>query len=234
MSLPITPIIDLLNSLLCGVCGIILYRSYQRDQKSVVLLYFAYGYFSLIVAYLFFSIPRIAVPEKSFVLGIAFIIAQSFLYLAIAHFSKVTTFFINVQLVRRVFWFVIVAAIIATALNIVYFGYPEHDVATGVTNWDIHPIVGIASTVVLGSVLLTSSIYFLWQGFRSRNKIVKRRSITIAIGLILLTITAYTYYSATTQITALLSDMLSLISFLIIFFGVIYKRGSAPIPHPKY
>lgn len=49
MSLPITPIIDLLNSFLCGVCGIILYRSYQRDQRSVVLKYFSYGYFSLAV-----------------------------------------------------------------------------------------------------------------------------------------------------------------------------------------
>jgi len=230
----LTPIIDLLNSFLCGVCGIILYRSYQRYPKNVVLQYFAHGYFSLVVAYIFFSIPRIAVPEESFVLGIAFIIAQSFLYLAIAHFSKVTTFFINVQLVRRVFWFVIIAAIIATALNVVYFGYPEHDVTTGITDWDIHPVVGVASTVILASVLLTSSIYFLWHGFRSKDKIVKRRSAAIGIGLILLTITAYTYYSATTQITALLSDFLSLISFLIIFFGVIYKRGSASLPHPKY
>jgi len=234
MNLPITPIIDLLNSLLCGVCGIIMYQSYQRDPKSVVLQYFAYGYFSSAVAYIFFSIPRIAVPEESFVLGIAFIIAQSFLYLSIAHFSKVIIFFINVQLVRRVFWLVITAALITTALNVVYFGYPVHDVTTGITNWDIHPIVGIASTIILGSVLMTSSIYFLWHGFRSKNKIVKRRSITIAIGLILLTITASIYYSATTQITALISDFLSLFSFLIIFFGVIYKRGSASLPHPKY
>ena len=40
-----------------------------------------------------------------------------------------------------------------------------------------------------------------------------------------LVITALVYYSATTITVALISDLLSLLSFLIVFFGVIYKRG---------
>ncbi|MFA5135024.1 MAG: hypothetical protein WC505_04555 [Patescibacteria group bacterium] len=230
MNLPITPIIDLCNSIICAYCSYRLFRSYHRDRQAPVLLYFAQGYASLIIAYLMFSIPRIAVPEESFVLGVSFIISQSFLYLAIAFFAKVGTFFINVQMVQRAFWSVVILSTIVVLFSIVYFSYPIHDLETGITDWNIHPFVGIGSFVIFAGVLLPSAVLFFRQGLRSQERIVKIRSTVIAGGLILLIITAFTYYTATSEIVALTSDLLSLLSFLIIFFGVIYKRGSNPPP----
>lgn len=226
MNLPITPIIDLVNSILCAYCSYHLFRSYYRDRKATVLLYFAQGYSSLIIAYLIFSIPRLVVPEESFVLGVSFVISQAFLYLASAFFAKVGMFFINVQWVRRAFWFIVILSAIVVLFSIVYFSYPIHDLETGITDWNIHPFVGIGSFVILAGVLLPSAVIFYRQGFRSKERIVKIRSIAIASGLVLLVITAFVYYTATSAIVALTSDLLSLLSFLIIFFGVIYKRGS--------
>ncbi|MBU0598245.1 hypothetical protein KKF61_04625 [Patescibacteria group bacterium] len=225
MGFQFSPYIDLLNSIICAFCSYKLYRSYQRDrQKSPVLLFFSQGYLALIIAYIFFSLPRIIAPQESFYLGVGFVIAQAFLFFAVAFFAKVTTFFINTLVVQRVFWLVILISLVAIILSIYYFAYPQYDTATGITDWNINDIVGVASVVVIAGVLVPSMIIFFWQGRRTADKVVKIRSTLIAIGLLFLIITAYTYYNATTQIAVLTSDLFSLLSFLIIFFGIIYKR----------
>jgi len=161
-------------------------------------------------------------------LAIGFIVAQSCMYLAIAYFSKITTFFIKPKWLTRVFWFVISISVVAVVLSIVYFSHPIYDTTTGITNWDIQPIVGIVSMIIFAGVLIPSAIFFFWQGVKSKDITVKTRSVAISIGLLLLIITAYTYYTASTQLAALTSDLFSLLSYLTIFFGVIYRRDSSP------
>jgi len=222
--MPVAPLIDLLNSIICGFCGYHLYRSWRIDQRQLVLLYFSQGYFVLIFSYLFFSLPYLFFPDSAFLLGVSFIISQSLLYLAVAFFAKVTAFFIRVQWAQRVFWSVVLVAVMAVLLHIVFFSYPVYDKAIGITDWNIHPVVGIFSVIILAGVLVPSAVFFFQQGIKSREKVVRTRSLIISTGLLFLIITAYTYYSATTYLAVLISDLFSLLSFLIIYFGVIYKR----------
>jgi len=224
MSLPITPLIDLLISVIAIYCSINLYRSYNRDKKHVVLLYFAQGYTAVIFAYLFFSLPRLIFPEEADIIGVGFVIANALLYLSVALFAKVTAYFIRVIWAKRIFWLVILLSIIALVINIIFYSVPDYDSSTGLTDWNIQPIVGIASVIIFAGILVPSSIFFMWQGIKSDDQVVRRRSMIIAVGLMALVITALTYYSATNITIALISDFLSLLSFLIVFFGVIYKR----------
>ncbi|MFH0805007.1 MAG: hypothetical protein V1916_02315, partial [Patescibacteria group bacterium] len=154
------------------------------------------------------------------------IVAQALLYLSVAYFAQVTTFFIKPQLTRRVFWVFICAAAVGVALSIIFFNYPQYNAATGVTVWNIHPAVSVASIVLLAGVLVPSALYFLWHGIRAPDRIVKVRSVTIGVGILSLVVTAGLYYAATTATLVIVSDFFSLLSFLIIFFGVIYKRSS--------
>jgi len=110
-------------------------------------------------------------------------------------------------------------------LSLVFLSHPIYNSETGITDWSIHPVVGLASLVIIATVLVPSVVFFFWQGKKSKDKIVKTRSLLISVGLLFLTITAYTYYTVTTQIGSLVSDLLSLASFIIIFVGVVYKRG---------
>ncbi|XOU94412.1 MAG: hypothetical protein ACNFW9_06310 [Candidatus Kerfeldbacteria bacterium] len=226
MNLPLAPLIDLLISVICFFCSWQLYRSYKRDNSHIVLFYFFQAYAVIMLSYLFFAIPRLTFPENSLYIGIGFVVAQAFLYIGMAFFAKVTTFFVKVYWSKRVFWLVIFASVMAIIINIAFFTYPIYNSVTGLTDWNIHPWVGISSTIVLVGILAPSSLFFFWQGFKSRDNVVKIRSISLAIGLVSLMITAYIYYSATTVTVTLISDLLSLLSFLIVFFGVIYKRGN--------
>ena len=233
MSLQITPLIDLSISLIAIYCSINLYQSYKKNEKHIVLLYFSQAYFVVIFAYLFYSLPRLFFSENADIIGIGFIIAQALLYLTVALFAKVTAYFFKVIWSNRIFWIVLLLSIIAIVINIIFYSVPDYDNITGLTDWNIEPIVGISSILILAGVLVPSSLFFFWQGFKSKDSIVKKRSIIIATGLVFLVITALAYYSATTITFALISDLLSLMSFLIVFFGVIYKRGNGLSQHHK-
>jgi len=225
MAIPISPFIDIINSIICAFCSYKIYQSFQRDRTNRVLKYFFQAYLSLVFAYFFFALPRLIVPRQPFYLAVAFVVAQGCLYIAATHFAKITAFFINVRWVQRVFLVFLLASVIAVVLSIVYFTYPHYDITTGITDWDIHPVTGVVSMIIFAVALLPSIFLFFWQGFRSKNRIVRIRSLLISIGLSLLIITAYTYYTATTQIASLVSDLFSVTSFLVIFFGVIYRRS---------
>lgn len=224
MPLAIVPIIDLLISIICAYCGIRLYKSWQKDHHQLVLKFFAQAYLLLVISYLFFSLPRLIVPNESLYLGIGFVAAQAFLFFALAYFAKITVFFIRVQWTKRIYWLVIFLALFTTFISILFFNYPTFYTESGITDWNIHPLVSAASVFILLGVLGPSAIYFGWQGLKSADQVVKKRSIIISSGIFLLIVTALTYYSASNLTVALISDILSLISFFIIYVGVAYKR----------
>lgn len=227
MAIPITPLIDFCNSLICAFCSYKIYQSWQRDRGNTLLRYFSHAYFVLVFSYLFFSLPRLMVPDSSGYIAVGFVLAQACLYLAVAFFAQVTTFFIDVRWVKRVFLVILAVSLVAIVLNVVYVGRPQYDTTTGITNWDVHPVVGVASAIIFSVVLVPSVILFFRQGVKSRDRTVRTRSLLIAGGLLLLVITAYTYYTATTPLASLVSDLFSFLSFLVIFLGVIYRRSTA-------
>ncbi|MBI5037361.1 MAG: hypothetical protein HZC01_01450 [Candidatus Kerfeldbacteria bacterium] len=224
MTFPLVPFIDLLNGIICAFASVRLYQAYQRDASNRVLYFFAQGYLAVVVAYLFFSIPRIFLWDSSMAIAIGFIGAQACLYLSVAYFSKVSMFFISVQRMQLVFYLILIVSSVAMVLTVLYRGNPSFDPVTSITTWDIHPIVSIASLIILGGVLFCSIIFFFMQGIRTQHRLVKTRSFIISGGLTLLLVTAYTYYEALTPLGVLVSDLFSLMSYLVIFFGIIYGR----------
>ncbi len=224
MNFPISPVIDLLNSILCGFCAWRIYRSYKMDPPNTVLSYFATAYFFLIFAYFAFSLPRLLAPHNAQAIGIGFIVAHAFLFLATAYFVMVTTFFFKTGLHRVLFWIFLTLSLGVLIVGIIRFHEPFYDPTTGLTNWNIDEIFGTLTSVLLLLVLVPSSLFFFYQGMRTRDRVIRVRSIWIAFGISLLLIAAATYYSAGTQLMVLVSDFFSLSAFLSIFIGVYYKR----------
>jgi len=222
---PITPLIDFGNSIICFFCALRLYRSYQKEDQDKVIEFFYKGYTAMVLAYLFFSLPRLFWPRDSFLMGAGFILAHVFLFLAAAYFLTITVYFIKPNLRRVLFWIFLALALGAITLSVINLNYPVYDSSTGITNWNINPTVGIVFTILFALVLIPCSIFFYFQGVKSQSRFVRIRSLLIATGLILLMVAAYTYYSADTQLKAFISDLFSFAALLTIFFGVYYKRS---------
>jgi len=226
MHFPITPLIDFLNSVICFFCAFKLYRSYQHEGKEKVIKYFYKAYKAMVVAYLFFSMPRLIIPHDSFILGTGFIMAHVFLFLAAAYFLMITVYILRPNWHRIFFWIFLVLALGAIILSVINLNYPVYDTSTGITNWNIDHLVGLVITILFALVLVPCAVFYYYQGLKSHDDTVKVRSLLIATGLILLMVSAYTYYSADTQVKALVSDLFSFTALLTIFFGVYYKRNT--------
>lgn len=225
-SIPITPLIDLTNSILCLFCALKLSKSYKKDKSDQVIKYFYFAYISLFVAYIFFSLPRMFFPLNSSVIGFGFIFAHIFLFLATGYFLIVSIYFINHEINKNLFYIFLFLSACVIVFILIRFPHPINNQETGITDWNIDQTVGLLITALFLIVLIPGAIVFFYQGFRSKLNLVKVRSLLIGCGLILLIIAAATFYSAKTQKEALISDIFSLSSFFVIFLGVYYTQSN--------
>lgn len=226
MAFPITPLIDLSNSFLCLFCTWKLYRSYRLNPSNRVLKYFTSAYMLLIFAYLAFSLPRFFVPRDQLAIGVGFLVANAFIFLSTSYLVMVTTFFLSVSLHRIFFWVFLIFSTAVMIVGVANFQMPFYNTETGLTNWNIDPLFGTLTSVLLLSVLVPSGLFFFYQGIRTRHPVVRIRSILIGFGIAFLMVATATYYNATTHLLFYISDMFSLTAFLTIFIGVYYRRTS--------
>lgn len=224
MQIPITPLVDLSNAILCLVCAWRLQASYRKDPTNQVVKYFAMAYFFMIFAYAAFSLPRLIVPADSRAIGAGFLIAHAFLFLATGYFVMVTTFFLKAGLHKIFFAIFLLLCTAVLLVGVIEPTLPVYNKITGITDWNINPLFGTMTSILFLIVLVPSSLFFFYQGIKTRDRVVRIRSVWIAFGLALLFIAASTYYTAGTLTLALLSDIFSLCAFLSVFVGVYYKR----------
>lgn len=224
MAFPITPVIDLSNGLLCTILAWKLHISYKKNPSNQVLHIFATAYIFLIFAYAAFSLPRLIISSNTQAIGVGFLVANAFLFLAAAYLVRVTMFFFKTTLQKPLFWIFLILALGVMIVGVIHFSEPSYNPATGLTNWNIDPTFGTLTTVLFLIVLVPSSLFFFYQGIKTRDAIVRVRSVFIALGIALLLIAVGTYYTATNSTLFFISDIFSLSAFLTIFIGVYYKR----------
>lgn len=144
----------------------------------------------------------------------------------------VTTFFLKAGLHKIFFTIFLLLCAAVLVVGVIEPTLPVYNQATGITDWNINPLFGTMTSILFLIVLVPSSLFFFYQGIKTRDRVVRIRSVWIAFGLALLLIAASTYYTAGTLALALLSDIFSLCAFLSVFVGVYYKRtatSTAPI-----
>lgn len=225
----LSPLIDLTNGLACLACGLKLLQASRRDPANRTLKDFRTVYLLLLVAYAFFSIPRFFVPENVEVIGWAFWIANVFVFGATGFFGRITVTFLAPRAARAFLTTYLVFAAGAAGVGLLAFTRPIYDVATGATNWNVNPLFGTLSAVLLLVVLVPSAVYFGWQALRTKNRSVKIRSSLMSVGILLLIAAAGTFYTASSIRQSLVSDFLSLLAFAAVFLGVFPRHGVSPL-----
>ena len=110
-------------------------------------------------------------------------------------------------------------------LNIIYFNYP---VLEGrIIHWNIDRLVGIGEAGVGGLIGIIAGIFFLTGIKKSSSKKLKIRAALLGIGsLIVVIASGFLYYGSIrpeipTISVLLVGDILEIVGFLMIFWGVI-------------
>ncbi len=225
MVFQISPLIDLVNSGVCLYLAIRLYRAWQQDPGSRTLKHFACTYGFLTLAYVLLFVPRVLAAEQTLLLSIAFAFGNFAFLTACAFFGRIVLQFTRPTWERPVIFTYHALTIVCLVWALIQRAAPQTDVATGITQWNVQPGVGILAGALLLIVLIPGSILFLRRSVQARdNHIVRVRSLTIGIGGVLLALTAIIFYVAETEVLAVIGDLMSIGALLTVFLGVIYHR----------
>lgn len=235
MAFPASTAIDIFNSALCAYLAVRLFRAHQQDPASRTLRNFFFTYASLTVAYVLLFVPRIFAAQQELFLSIAFAFGNFAFLISSSFFGRIVLQFTRPTWVKPFLAVYHTLAILCLGWSLVDRALPVVDATTGITQWNVPLGVGILGGVLLLLVLIPGAVLFFSRGIRTRdNHIVRVRSLTIGIGALLLTLTAVTFYLATTEVLAIIGDLLSIGALLTIFLGVIYHRPQVSPPlHPS-
>lgn len=235
MAFPASTSIDIFNSALCAYLAVRLFRAHLQDPASRTLRNFFFTYASLTVAYVLLFVPRIFAAQQEFLLSIAFALGNFAFLIASSFFGRIVLQFTRPTWVKPFLAVYHALAILCLGWSLVDRALPAVDATTGITQWNVPLGVGILGGALLLLVLIPGAVLFFSRGIRTRdNHVVRVRSLTIGIGALLLTLTAITFYLATTEMLAIIGDLLSIGALLTIFLGVIYHRPQASPPlHPS-
>lgn len=233
MNIPISTTVDLVNALVCGYLAIRLGRAMHQDPASRMIRYFFYTYAALTTAYAFLTVPRLFASQQTELLGYAFSFGIFCFLIATAFFSRVVLTYAMPGWARPFFPVYLGLSIIASIWLLIDRAKPVVDSATGITNWNTDPAVGLFTAILFLIVLLPGAILFLRQAILAKdNHIVRVRSFTIGLGSLFLATSAALVFSANTEVLAVIGDFFSTGALLIIFLGVAYHRPKILPPLP--
>lgn len=225
MVFQVSTFIDILNSALCAYLAVRLHRAYRQDPASKTLRNFFFTYVALTVAFLFLFIPRTVAAQHQLFLSVAFALGSFSFLVAGSFFGRIVLQFTRPTWVKHFSTMYQGVAVACLAWSFFDRALPVVDPTTGITQWNVPLGVGILGGSMLLLVLIPGAVLFFSRGVRTRdNHVVRVRSFTIGIGTFLLTLTALTFYLATTEMQAIIGDLLSIGALLTIFLGVIYHR----------
>lgn len=235
MTLQVSTLIDLLNSALCAYLAVRLYRAHQQDPASRTLRNFFFTYVALTIAFVLLFVPRMFAAQHTQFLSVAFAFGNFAFLVASSFFGRIVLQFSRPTWIRPFVAVYHSLALFCLGWSLINRAQPVVDATTGITQWNVPLGVGIFGGVLLVLVLIPGSVLFFSRAIRTRdNHVVRVRSLTFAIGALLLTLTAVAFYLASSEILAIMSDLLSIGALLTIFLGVIYHRPRVIPPlHPN-
>jgi len=232
MALQFSTIIDLTNAGVCAYLVLRLHRAANQDSSSQTVKNFLYTYGSLTAAYVLLFMPRIIAGDQTAILGYSFAIGNFFFLLACGFLGKIMVFFSKPAWVKRYF----VTFLVLTGIGLVRSVYeparPVVDSTTGITNWNVDLASGIYFGILMLAILIPGVIFFIKRGIQAKdNHIVRVRSLTVGVGILLMIFSAVIFYLAASETVAIIGDLFSIGALLTVFLGVIYHRPQF-LPYP--
>lgn len=206
-----------------GCCVTSLYAfKFYRAYKKTGSLYFKYSSFGCLLLSLgFFSflIFPLLYPENSFLMQISYIMGELFIFLGVASIAKTISYLMreSAVLIRIAPFLIVIAAIIATIVHIVYFGSPWID-KYGLLHWNQHRIAKVSMFVQNMFIQVPVGTVFFLK--RPKEMKLKLKSVFIALTLIC---------SGTGGATIVIFNSLLMLSFGYTLFGIGFIFGMAAL-----
>ncbi|MDO8601113.1 MAG: hypothetical protein Q7R46_00345 [bacterium] len=230
--IPIVSIFNLISALFFVGITLKLYFSYRKNKDEKMGDFFRTFLFLSIVLILLSS-PGI-ILKKSEAIGLVFSLYTFFVFFGIAYLSIIPLNILGWMKMKRIFFGgMIGSAFLLTFINLIRLSPARIFYDAPFIYWE--DTRGVLMNIILGAIfglsLLMSIIFFLIQGFKSSERLVKIRSILIAGGLLNLTLASIVNFVvgalAGIYVTSLVATIFNISAGLLILAGIYYK--SSPV-----
>ncbi|MDO8663765.1 MAG: hypothetical protein Q7K28_02940 [Candidatus Wildermuthbacteria bacterium] len=189
------------------------------------LFFFLFFLFVLIMAipHLLLLLPHL--EHKIFRQGmhLGYLIGHIFLYLSLVVFIRLPLNWVAPRFKNIGSAFFLLLGGVTTILNFLLPSLPEYNHSTGITLFNVNPLVGklVALNVVLAWV--PTGIYFIVKGMRGLEKNLRRRCMLLGIGLLVATIGGPLHDISREAVMFLIADIVVLAGIVILAVGVMYE-----------
>lgn len=206
-----------------------LYSSWKKTKnemlKNFMLMFVFVAIFMLIMGAMDYLLVlrQDLIETKSSIPGFLFAFAHIFMILAISFFN-VIPFRILVPRVKNIgFWLAFGTGLIPIVVAFTNLILPT--VEARITHYNVGILVS-ASIGIWALIFIAGfgGIFFLYQGFKTKEHFVKVRSIILGIGFLLWIVGGPLHDFATTTAIYLFADVLLLASFIVILSGIYVKK----------
>lgn len=226
------PIVSINNLISIAICLVSFWRlvSTYKENKNPLILDFAKFYLFLTFFFVLFALPGLIVKD-GFVIGILFIFTNSFLFISAAYFIRIPLAMLRLtELKSLLFGVCLFFAIYLPVMNIFTFERAEvvsidnfYDFRTAGPVW-----LDFLSGGLTGMIVILAVIFFLLEGLKNDNGIMRLKSFLMSIGLVCLLIASsanYIVYNINFSLAIdIFASILAWIGLIIIFGGIVYKR----------
>lgn len=216
VTLSLSGVLLIVNSLILSFFYVRLNKGGNNDNNFFV--YFKrftmfFGIFSVIMA-----IPVILFSKSSLMLGLGYVIGHIFLYIACAYLARIWLLIAKPSYdSTNLFRIYLVLGLVITVLNIYLFNLPVIN-DNGIVLWDAQAPVAISIVMILFSSLFPAAIVFIRESFRQPKQ--RKRYLLIGLSFLVIIVGGPLHDIAKTALAYLAADMVTIVGFLLMFWGV--------------
>lgn len=235
--LPIISILNLISAFIFSSITLKVYFSYQQEKEEK-LSDFLKTFFCLSLVFFLLASPGLIFNDLK-IIGFIYAIYPFFVLMSLLYLGAIPLKILQWELAKKIFMSsMFLAAIFVTYLSLLNWGTAVVHTQGNFIYWQdtrgvlVNTIIGLVSG--LGVLLII--IFFLIHALRASEKYVKTRAFLIIGGLLILTLIAIMNFvwGASTEryLTSIIIAFLGILSGIIFFLGIFYKRVSKKVSPP--
>lgn len=205
------------HSIFSLACARKLKKVYQSGNNKLHL-YFSNFFYSLSLFFIIIWLPGFVFGADPSVLKKCFIIAQFFIFLAIAYLIMVPTSIWAPKLKKPAFFIFLIAGFLnLIALSFYYKNTPVS--VSGFVSWNLPLLFGWLAFGFGAFAGLSCTIFFLRGALVAQDARVKRRSYALAISAVFLLVSAFFFVMSGFPLLPI-AYMAGFIGYLTVFLGI--------------
>lgn len=223
------------------VGGLVLWFFYYRLHRNHKKDNTFFNYFEIFALsngffYMLFGLPLLLTPENSFLIGLGYLIGHAFGYVAYGYLIRATLLIAKPSFDSSIIFKIYLGLGLAlTALNAYFFNRPI--AVDGLIDWKQNEVVGALIIIFCMLAFVPAAIIFIRESIKQPKN--RKRYLLIGLALLLVIISGPVHGIATVAILGsatvaslvlLAADIVTIIAYLMLFFGVLAKSKSVTVP----